>query len=490
MRIDMRGIAKRFGAVQALDGVDLEIPPGEVLALLGENGAGKSTLMKLLLGIYGPDSGEIQIDGTPTAIRDPKHAVSCGIGMVFQNFSLFPALSVRDNLRLAKPGLGWWLQRRDVDAALDHLTALAPGIEPSRPVYSLTVGECQMVELAKVLSSGASTVILDEPTSVLLPPEVERLYGFIRDLKASGRSVVLISHKLADVSAVADRIVVMRRGKVVDRARVDERTVEELVEGMVGTADTGQLDELPAPADIPLLQVRSLQAPGLKAVDFEVYRGEVLGIAGVSGNGQKALADALAGVLPVTHGDIVLDGISIARAADGMPDARVAYLPEAPRQNAVAEGLSNSLNLLLRRLPYLPRLPRWGTETANARTLLETFDVRPPVPEMATGQLSGGNLQKLVIARELSGQPDLVVACYPTMGLDVAACHAVYTALFAHARRGAAVVWFSEDLDDLQKYAHRIAVMNSGSLAGILNRSEATRQRLGELMATQHRNAA
>lgn len=485
MHIEMRAISKRFGHVHALDSVDLDIRPGEVVALLGENGAGKSTLMKLLLGLYRPDAGEILIDGVQTAIRDPEQATRCGIGMVFQNFSLFPALSVRDNLRLARPGLGWWLKSGDTDIAQGYLAALAPGVDMSRPVYGLTVGECQMVELAKVLSNGARVVVLDEPTSVLMPSEIERLYEFILDLKAGGRSVVLISHKMADIVAVADRIVVMRRGKVVDRAVVGTRSVDELVKGMVGETDIGEVQELPSPGDIPLLQVRSMQAPGLQSIDFEVRRGEVLGIAGISGNGQKTLADALAGVLPVLQGDIILDGTSITRKPDGRPDSRVAYLPEAPRQNAVAEGLSNSLNLLLRRLPAMPRLPNWDLESASAKGLLDRFDIRPPVPGMPTGQLSGGNLQKLVIARELSGRPALVVACYPTMGLDVAACQAVYTVLFDHARRGASVVWFSEDLDDLQRYAHRIAVMNAGGVVGILDRNAATRQRLGQMMATQ-----
>lgn len=489
MDAELRGITKRFGAVQALDDVDFEISPGETVALLGENGAGKSTLMKLLLGLHRPDSGEILIDGVHTEMRGPRHAATCGIGMVFQNFSLFPALSVRDNLRLASPNLGWRLKRDDVNEALKHLAALAPGIDPSRPIYSLTVGECQMVELAKVLSSGAKLIILDEPTSVLLPPEVERLYGFIRNLVANGRSVILISHKLADVTAVADRLVVMRRGKVVDRAKIGVRTTQELVDAMVGSIDLGDLDDLPPPGDVPLLQVRKMRAPGLQVTDFEVGRGEVLGVAGVSGNGQKQLADALAGVLPISQGDIVLNGIGIARSTVAPPDRRIAYLPEAPRQNAVAEGLGNAVNLLLRRLPFLSQLPDWRIETRNAEALLRTFDVRPPLPQLPTGQLSGGNLQKLVIARELSGQPELVVACYPTMGLDVAACQAVYSALFAHARRGAAVVWFSEDLDDLQRYARRIAVMNAGGIAGILERKDATRQRLGELMVAQIREA-
>jgi general nucleoside transport system ATP-binding protein len=495
----MSGVCKQFGSVTANDNVDLEIRAGEVLALLGENGAGKSTLMKVLYGFYRADGGEIRLDGKPVNFQSPREAMASGIGMVFQQFSLVPALSILENLLAAFPEAPW-LQNRGssrVNAVLDWLKRLAPNLDPARPVRELAVGERQLVELAKVLNLNARVVILDEPTSVLTPAETERLYGFIRSLIAEGKAVVLITHKLADIAACADRIVVMRGGRVVDRAMTSERKPEELVAAMVGREKLSSLEAPPrVVGSIAALQVRDMSAnvhgTRIQGVSFEMPAGEILGIAGVSGNGQYALAEALAGLTPVTHGDVILGGVSIAsREADGAISNQVAYVPERPLDNAVVAGLDLGINLALRQVCKMSLFPRRRAITTRADELIKRFDVRPPRAALPAAALSGGNLQKLVIARELSDTHRLVIASYPTMGLDVLATQAVYRSLFDRAAEGACVVWISEELDDLLRYAHRIAVIYGGRIAGIVRREDATRQMIGRWMAGgEHGEAA
>ncbi|MDN3273112.1 ATP-binding cassette domain-containing protein [Frankia sp. RB7] len=487
----MSSIRKQFGPVLANDDVSVTVNAGEVLALLGENGAGKSTLMKILYGFYAADAGTIRISGQPVSFSSPREAMAAGIGMVFQQFSLIPALSVLENLLAALPDAPWLQPRGStkVRAALRWLTRLAPEIDPNRAVRTLSVGERQLVELAKVLNLDARVVILDEPTSVLTPAETERLYGFIKTLTSEGKAVVLITHKLADIAACADHIVVMRGGKIVDEAPARDRTPGSLVEAMVGRGVAGSLPPPSSPpTDVPLLQVRGLSADiqgrKIRDVSFELAPGEILGIAGVSGNGQFTLAESLAGLVPALAGDVVLDGVSIAsRVEDGAISGDVAYVPERPLDNAVVADLDLALNLALRDVRQLDFFPDRKAAFRRAHELISRYDIRPPQPTLAASALSGGNLQKLVIARELSGRVRLVIACYPTMGLDVLATQAVYREMFRQATEDACVVWISEELDDLLSYAHRIAVIHAGEIMGITRREAADRRTLGRWMA-------
>ncbi len=496
-RFSLQNINKRFGEVNANSNVNLDIYPNEVIALLGENGAGKSTLMKLLYGFYTPDAGEIVVEGEPLVAHSPKQSLRLGIGMLFQQFNLVPALSVLENLLLAFPAAPWWQWRRrrlttDVLACLQRI---APDIDPQRLVRDLSVGEQQVVELAKIMALNAQLVILDEPTAVLTPQEVERLYQFVAQCRADGKVVVFITHKLADVRACATRIVVMRQGRIVGDWRTETVTDNELIQAMVGK-DTGLIVNRIAPPKhlLPKLMVKRLNVSSrvgtITAMDFEVSPGEVLGIAGVMGNGQRALAMVLAGILVPDSGEVILDGVSInalAHETIKVPD-NVAYIPESPLTNAVVAQLDLATNLQLRALDALPFL-QWGMPALHeAQHKLAAHDVRPSDPHLSAGALSGGNLQKLVIARELSRPVQLVIACYPTMGLDLIATRNVYERLFAQAEQGACIIWFSEELDDLLRYAHRIMVLHGGRVQSIGPVASFDRQRIGRLM-TGHAQA-
>lgn len=486
MHIRLHGISKRFGQIRAVDRVDFEARPGMVTALLGENGAGKSTLMKLLFGLHRPDAGRIEFDGRTQLVDSPRTAIRCGIGMVFQQFSLIGSLTVRENLALVLPGSPWWIGRGAGRlVAIDrHLATVMPEIDPQARVADLSVGQVQSVELAKVLLLRARCVILDEPSAVLTPTEAQQLWRSVRELAGRGLSVVLITHKLNDVRACADRVSVMRAGRLVGdvaAADLDEAAVVRL---MVGHAPDPARKPLPRdPAARVRLWIKGLQAGALNEVSLQVHAGEIVGVAGVSGNGQTALAQALAGVLPVQAGEVILDGERLRAPRHVSPTtARLAYIPEQPLLNAVAPDLSLAVNLALKRIASLPFVPDREQLERQASLLIARFDVRPPDPRALAGWLSGGNLQKLVAARELSASPAVVIACYPTMGLDITATAQVYESLFGLARKGAAVLWISEDLDDLMKHAHRIAVMLDGRVVRVLDAAGTSLAELGSWM--------
>ncbi|PZU39903.1 MAG: heme ABC transporter ATP-binding protein [Microbacterium sp.] len=497
-RLELRGLRKYFAAsgVLAVADVSLEVAPGEVLALIGENGTGKTTLMNLLFGVHSPDAGEIFIDGKSVEIRGQQDAIRNGIGMVHQHFELVPSFTVAQNVLLGRePQRGGFFDNAAAEKRVAEL-ARETGfhIDPRQVVHDLPVGAQQRVEILKSLAADARLLILDEPTAVLTPSETDDLLVMVRTLAASGRSVVFISHKLPEVQAIADRIVVMRRGEVVGDLARGEATDAELARLMVGrdvllTALRADSD----PGDV-LLSLSGVTAPpsqdgstGLKGVDLELRAGEIIGLAGVSGNGQDELVDAIAALSPAEEGSIRLSGTEISRKSPAeVRTAGVAHIA-ADRMhvglNLLATLEENAVSTRFSGAPF----SRWGIirkaeRRAFAQRIVSDYEVRGGAPGRVVGSLSGGNLQKVVIGRELSGEPRVVLANQPTRGLDVGSIEFVHSALSDARASGAGVLLVSTELEEIFALSDRIAVMFDGELIGPFPCAELDRERLGRLM--------
>ncbi len=497
MRVELRGITKRFTGVVANAGVDLEVEAGEVLALLGENGAGKSTLMNVLFGLYEPDEGEIVLDGSPVRFASPAQSIAAGIGMVHQHFMLVPVFSVLENVMLGvetTTRLGG-LDRR---AARERLLGLSVDynlqVDPDVDVEDLSVGAQQRVEILKALYREAECLILDEPTAVLTPPEIDDLFRIVTTLTASGRSVIFISHKLREVRHIADRITVLRRGEVVGTTAPAEASEADLATMMVGRAVQLVVDKAPAEPGAPVLRVeglRVLDERGVAAVDgvsFDVAAGEIVAVAGVQGNGQTELVEALAGLRAVDAGTVSLDGEDVT----GLEPRRllergVAHVPEDRQRDGVVGAFPVSDNLVLntfRRSPFARglRIDRQAVRD-NATRLMADFDIRAASPGVAASTLSGGNQQKVIVAREFGHAERLLIAAQPTRGLDVGSIQYIHRRIVDKRDEGAAVLLVSTELDEVLALADRIIVVYRGHIVGTVARADATRDHLGLLMA-------
>jgi len=502
--LEAKGITKQFPGVLANDHVDFDLREGEVHALLGENGAGKSTLMNILYGLYKPDEGEIKVHGQPLVMSSPKEAILSGIGMVHQHFMLIPVFSVTENImlgaetdhRVNKTQAA--LARLDRKEVSQKVAALSDQygfeIDPNAIIGNLPVGVQQRVEIVKALYRKASILILDEPTAVLTPQEAEDLFRIVRELTQRGVSIIFITHKLKEVLAVADRITVMRGGKVVGTAEPTTTTEQQLATLMVGREVILTVDKEKSNPKEEVLKVENLHVRDqrnletVRNVSFNVRAGEILGIAGVQGNGQTELAEALTGLRAVQSGKVSLEGKDLTgKTPRKFTETGLAHIPEDRQKHGLVLSYTIADNMILcdyYRPPFSSRgILQQTAIDKNARELIKEYDVRTPSPYVAAGKLSGGNQQKVIVARELSRQVKLVIANQPTRGLDVGSIEYIHKEIIVMRDRGVAVLLVSAELDEIMALSDRIAVMYRGEIVTTVEAGTVTREQLGLWMA-------
>ncbi|MVA78186.1 ATP-binding cassette domain-containing protein [Agrobacterium vitis] len=490
--LDIVNVSKRFGSNRANDDISLSLAKGEILALLGENGAGKTTLMSILFGHYVPDSGKVLVEGKELPPGKPRAAIRAGIGMVHQHFSLAPNLTVLENVTTGTESL-WSLRSRRAQAR-EKLMAISSRfglkVDPDARLGDLSVGEQQRVEILKALYNEARILVLDEPTAVLTQAEAEMLFATLKDMASQGLSLIFISHKLDEVMSAADRIVVLRGGRRVAERKAADTSKAELAELMVGRTVTRPVRDASTPGDIVLeaahLTVRGDGVDVLKAIDFRLRAGEVLGIIGVSGNGQGVLAQVLSGTMPHTAGDLMVfgtpvDSLSVADAVT----AGIGRIPEDRNKEGVIGEMAIWENAILERLPAFSRhgLVDRKAGMEFARTIIEQFDVRGGTPASRIRLLSGGNMQKLILGRNLINRPRILLAAQPARGLDEGAVAAVHERILEARRAGTAVLLISEDLDEVMALADRIQAIVGGRLSPPINAEDANARTLGLMMA-------
>lgn len=497
--LEMRNIVKTFPGVLAADHINFDVRAGEVHALLGENGAGKSTLMKILYGLYQQNEGEILLNGERIQIPSPMAAINHGIGMVHQHFMLVPTLTVAENVALGLKSSREPLL--DLDVVSRRIEQLAQtyglNVDPAAPVWQLAVGERQRVEIIKALYRGAALLILDEPTAVLTPQEVDELFVTLRRMVSDGHALIFISHKLHEVLAISHRVTVLRDGRNVGTVPTSEATRQSLARMMVGREVLLQYERADAPAGEVRLQLDGLRAKSdrgteaLRGVSLALRSGEIVGLAGVSGNGQRELAEVIFGLRPLIAGTITLEG----RDVTGQPPAKLnhvgmSYIPEERMVDGVIKDFSVAENLILQdhgEPPYSKASflrPRAIAEVVGR--LIRNFNIRTPTQQTLIRSLSGGNIQKLVLARELARSPRVLIAAQPTRGVDVGATEYIHQRLLEQRAKGTAMLLISEDLDEILALADRIAVIYEGEIVGMMDRSQADIEQLGLMMAGVH----
>jgi ABC-type uncharacterized transport system ATPase subunit len=496
-RLEMQRIVKRFPGVVAVNHVDFEVNAGEIHALLGENGAGKSTLMKMLYGFYTPDEGRIVLNNHEVKIRSPQDAIRHGIGMVHQHFMLVPSLTVAENVALGmKSSRGW---RLDLDRVAKRIQELSESynlkVDPHIPIWQLAVGEQQRVEIVRALYKGAELLILDEPTAVLTPLEVEDFFTILRKLAEDGRAIIFISHKLHEVLAISQRITVLRDGQRVDTISTNAATRLKLAELMVGRQvilEYERADVTSQPEQLTLINVSAINdrgSMGLRDVSLSVCGGEIVGVAGVSGNGQSELAQVISGLRPAQNGTIRVSGKEVTRSTPTTLNALgLAYIPEERMIDGVIKEFTVAENFVLQdhgRKPYAR-----GGLFLNFRVIAKTcldavhrYEIKTPGTDVPIKQLSGGNIQKLILARELSRQPKVLIAAQPTRGVDIGASQYIHLRLLEERSKGTAILLISEDLDEILALSDRIAVMYEGRIVGIIPREAVDMRQLGAMMA-------
>jgi len=492
--LSARGLRKRFGDVVAAAGIDLDAHRGEVLAILGENGAGKSTLMKMLYGYYHADAGHLEVDGEPVRFSSPADARDYGIGMVFQNFTLIPALTVVENIALVEPGRGLTFDRKGLAARITELSnRYGLEVRPNATVRDLSVGERQRAEILKVLASGARILIMDEPTSVLAPHEVDSLLAVLRHLRGDGYAILLITHKMREVFACADRVVVLRRGVVVGGGAISEFNEEGLLQMMLGErqAGTAPVASTPATAMGPGIRLEGVTADGadgrtaLRDVTIDVPAGQIVGIAAVAGNGQAGLADVLIGIAGLESGKVFFAGRDMTKASPAKRlEAGLCVVSEDPVAHAAVGPMSVGENFMLSRAPLdgRSRLLRPRRLVNATRAIVAGSPFPMPALNRTLETLSGGNVQRVVIVRELRPHCRFLLAYYPSRGLDMASSRAVQQMLVDLRDAGAAILLVSEDFDELQALSDEVVVLFHGSVVGSFSRGAVDPMQIGRLM--------
>ena len=505
--IELQNITKRFGSVVANDKVNLSVRKGEILCVLGENGSGKTTLVNMISGIYYPEEGKISVDGKEVKIRSPRDSFDLGIGMVHQHFKLVDILTAAENIVLGLPGK----QMLDMKQVIRDIDALAKkygfDLDPRQKIYKMSVSQKQTVEIVKMLYRGARILILDEPTAVLTPQESERLFEVLRNMKKDGCSIILITHKLHEVLAVSDRVSILRKGQYIDTVNTSEATVASLTEMMVG-AKVDLNIERPEPVNrkkkLELKHVTCTTKEGIRSLDdanLTIYGGEILGIAGIAGSGQKELLEAIAGLEPVTEGSITFypeDGKEEQKDITNLDVAkirklgvRLAFVPEDRLGMGLVASMNMTDNMMLRsyrrgKSEFLDR----KTPGKLAAKIKNQLEIVTPSISAPVGRMSGGNVQKVLVGREIAQKPKVLMVAYPTRGIDINSSYTIYHLLNEQKKKGIAVICVIEDLDVLLELCDRIAVLCGGRITGVVDGRTAKKEELGVLMTKHVRGGA
>ena len=490
--IEMRGITKTFGSVVANNRVNLNVKQGEILALLGENGSGKTTLMNMLSGIYKPDSGSIFINGKECSIDSPEDAKKLGIGMVHQHFKLVDVFSAADNIWMGKEKPGLVLQNDRYQQIQEIANKFGFEIDPQKKVYNMAVSEKQTLEIIKVLYYGAKIIILDEPTAVLTVQEIQKLFAVLRKMKADGHSIIIITHKLNEVKEISDRVAILRKGEYITTVNTADTTEQELTEWMVGHKVDLNIDRPIVQTTRPLLEVRDLTirndegAVAIDGVNFYIRGGEILGVAGIAGCGQKELCEAIAGLRPIEKGQMIHEGdniVGLSPKAILEKGISMSFIPEDRLGMGLAPSLSITDNMILKNYadakgPFVDR--KAGRESAEQ--VIRDLEVVTPSAETPVRRLSGGNVQKVLLGREIKAGPNVIITAYPVRGLDINSSYAIYNILNKQKTDGVGILFVGEDLDVMMALCDKIMVLCHGKVMGVVHAHKTTKEELGLMM--------
>ncbi len=495
--IELKGVTKRFGEVVANDNVNLTVKKGEILSILGENGSGKTTLMNMLSGIYFPDEGEIMVNGASVTIRSPKDSFALGIGMIHQHFKLINILTAAENIILGLPGKER-LNMKQVEKEISELTArYGFDLNPAQKIYDMSVSQKQTVEIVKVLYRGADILILDEPTAVLTPQETEKLFDVLRNMRGAGKSIIIITHKLNEVLELSDRVAVLRKGKYIDTVQTKDATVESLTEMMVGekvTLDIHRTEPKGMEKRIEMRGITCRNKEGLKVLkeaSFDAYSGEILGVAGISGSGQKELLESVAGLQPIESGEILYyppegatEKISEMKAEDIKKlGITLSFVPEDRLGMGLVGSMDLTDNMMIR--SYKEGSGFFADRKKPkqlAEEIVNRLEVVTPGVDTPVSRLSGGNVQKILVGREIASNPTVLMVAYPVRGLDINSSYTIYNLLNEQKKKGVAVICVGEDLDVLLALCDKILVLNSGRVAGVVDARSTTKEALGLMM--------